>query len=149
MSSREHRITCVRQFAIYLNSIGYDAYIVPEIKRLNRDSFVPYIFTHEQISSVLRAADDTEPREVARNMHLALTVIFRILYGCGLRFSEVVGLQHKDVNLDEGIRSVKPKQAGTVIFHYLIRYGNSVLLMQTRFGGKKTVITFFSHRTEL
>ena len=28
--SRSHRITCIRQFAIYLNNLGYDAYIVPE-----------------------------------------------------------------------------------------------------------------------
>ncbi len=107
VSSREHRITCVRQFAIYLNSLGYDAYIVPEIKGLNRDSFVPYIFTHEQIAAVIKAADDTEPREVARNMHLALPVIFRILYGCGLRVSEVVGLQYKDVDLDKGILTIR------------------------------------------
>ena len=25
--SRSHRITCIRQFAIYLNNLGYDAYI--------------------------------------------------------------------------------------------------------------------------
>ena len=88
--SRSHRITCVRQFAIYLNNLGYDAYIVPEVKGLNHNSFVPYIFTHDQIEAVIKAADETEPREVARNMHLALPVIFRILYGCGLRVSEVV-----------------------------------------------------------
>ena len=86
--SRSHRITCIRQFAIYLNNLGYDAYIVPEVKGLNHNSFVPYIFTHEQIASVIKAADETEPREVARNMHLALPVIFRILYGCGLRVSD-------------------------------------------------------------
>ena len=75
--SRSHRITCIRQFAIYLNNLGYDAYIVPEVKGLNHSSFVPYIFTHEQIASVIKAADETEPREVARNMHLALPVCRR------------------------------------------------------------------------
>ena len=105
--SRSHRITCIRQFAIYLNNLGYDAYIVPEVKGLNHNSFVPYIFTHEQITSVTKAADETEPREVVRNMHLALPVIFRILYGCGLRVSEVVGLRYKDVNLEEGILTIR------------------------------------------
>ena len=105
--SRSHRITCIRQFAIYLNNLGYDAYIVPEVKGLNHNSFVPYIFTHEQIVSVIKAADETEPREVARNMHLALPVIFRILYGCGLRVSEVVGLRYKDVNLEDGILTIR------------------------------------------
>ena len=105
--SRSHRITCIRQFAIYLNNLGYDAYIVPVVKGLNHSSFVPYIFTHEQIAAVIKAADETEPREVARNMHLALPVIFRILYGCGLRVSEVVGLRYKDVNLEDGILTIR------------------------------------------
>lgn len=107
VSTRSHRITCVRQFAIYLNHLGYDAYIVPELKGLQRESFVPYIFTHDQIASVIKAVDETTPREVARNMHLALPVIFRILYGCGLRVSEVVGLQYKDVNLADGILTIR------------------------------------------
>ena len=59
------------------------------------------------IVSVIKAADETEPREVARNMHLALPVIFRILYGCGLRVSEVVGLRYKDVNLEDGILTIR------------------------------------------
>ena len=105
--SRSHRITCIRQFAIYLNNLGYDAYIVPEVKGLNHSSFVPYIFTHEQIAAVIKAADETEPKEAARNMHLALPVIFRILYGCGLRVSEVVGLRCRDVNLKDGILTIR------------------------------------------
>ena len=40
-------------------------------------------------------------------MHLALPVIFRILYGCGLRVSEVVGLRYKDVNLEDGILTIR------------------------------------------
>ena len=56
---------------------------------------------------MIKAADETEPREVARNMHLALPVIFRILYGCGLRVSEVVGLRYKDVNLEDGILTIR------------------------------------------
>ena len=56
---------------------------------------------------MIKAADETEPREIARNMHLALPVIFRILYGCGLRVSEVVGLRYKDVNLEDGILTIR------------------------------------------
>lgn len=54
-------------------------------------------------------------------MHLALPVIFRILYGCGLRVSEVVGLRCRDVNLKDGfLRSVKQKLTVTGISHYQI-----------------------------
>ncbi len=107
--SHLHRITCIRQLVRYLNNLGYDAYIVPKVKGLNHSSFVPYIFTHGQIAAVIKVADETEPREVSRNMHLALPVIFRILYGCGLRVSEVVGLRYKDVNLEAGILTIHLK----------------------------------------
>ncbi|VDN47332.1 conserved protein of unknown function [Petrocella atlantisensis] len=56
---------------------------------------------------MLQAVDETEPWEVAKNMHLALPVIFRILYGCGLRVSEVVHLKYKDVNLEDGILTIR------------------------------------------
>ncbi|MBQ9605850.1 MAG: hypothetical protein IJV16_01580, partial [Lachnospiraceae bacterium] len=41
--TRAHNITCIRQFAIYLNNIGYAAYILPEQRGLYANSFVPYI----------------------------------------------------------------------------------------------------------
>lgn len=104
--SRAHRMTCIRQFALYLDSLGYDAYILPEQHGLETGSFVPYIFTHDEIKAVIKAADETEPSEAAKNMHLSLPVIFRILYGCGLRVSEVVKLRYRDVNLEEGVLTV-------------------------------------------
>ena len=30
VKSRSHRMTCIRQFAIYLDNLGYAAYILPE-----------------------------------------------------------------------------------------------------------------------
>lgn len=110
--SRAHRITCIRQFAIYLDNLGYDAYIIPEQKHVHQSSFTPYIFTHEQIESIIKVADATEPWEPSRNMHLALPVIFRILYGCGLRVSEVCDLQFRDVNLDAGILTIRDSKNG-------------------------------------
>lgn len=109
---RSHKITCVRQFAIYLDSIGYDAYILPEQRGLNTNSFVPYIFTHEQIRAIIKEADDTKAQKVSKNMHLALPVIFRILYCCGLRVSEVCNLRFCDVNLDDGILTIHDSKNG-------------------------------------
>ena len=47
-----------------------------------------------------------------RNVHLALPVIFRILYGCGLRVSEVCNLKFQDVNLDAGILTIHEPKNG-------------------------------------
>ena len=53
VKSRSHRMTCIRQFAIYLDNLGYAAYILPEQHGTNTCSFVPYIFTHEQINALI------------------------------------------------------------------------------------------------
>ena len=103
---------CIRQFSIYLDNLGYAAYILPEQHGTNARSFVPYIFTHEQINALIKAADATQPWEGSRNMHLALPVIFRILYGCGLRVSEVCSLKFQDVNLDAGILTIHDPKNG-------------------------------------
>ncbi len=105
--NRAHRITCIRQFALYLHKLGYNAYIITEQKGLYTTSFVPYIFTHDEIKAVIKAADATKPWTASKNMHLSMPVIFRILYGCGLRVSEVVKLCYKDVNLDKGILTIR------------------------------------------
>ena len=113
VKSRSHRITCVRQFALYLDSMGYHAYLLPEQKGIHSSSFVPYVFTHEQISALIRAVDSTEPWEGSKNMHLALPVICRILYCCGLRVSEVCNLEFRDVNLDAGILTIREPKNGS------------------------------------
>ena len=111
--TRAHRITCVRQFALYLDSIGYDAYILPEQHGMNSSSFIPYIFTHEQIKALISEVDSTQAWEGSKNMHLALPVIFRILYCCGLRVSEVCNLQLRDVHLDAGLLTVRDSKNGS------------------------------------
>ena len=57
--SRAHRLTCVRQFGEYLYTLGYEVYFLPEQRGMWTASFVPYIFTHEQIIALFAAADKT------------------------------------------------------------------------------------------
>ena len=112
VKSRGHRITCIRQFAIYLESQGYSAFIMPEVKNAYSSSFTPYIFTHDEISRFIHAVDQTKQATVARDMHLSLPIIFRILYGCGLRVSEVCGLKRHDVDDENGIITVRDSKNG-------------------------------------
>ena len=112
----EYEPKCLSRFCRFATdkgvTFGYAAYILPEQHGTNTCSFVPYIFTHEQINALIRAADATQPWEGSRNMHLALPVIFRILYGCGLRVSEVCNLKFQDVNLDAGILTIHEPKNG-------------------------------------
>lgn len=112
------RISPIRQLAKYLNRIGCEAYLIPpgipgKIKR-----YVPHIFTKEELQVFFTAADHCTYRAVSPVRHLVVPVIFRVLYCCGLRSSEAIGLKVSDVNFDTGkiiIRQSKGNKDRTVM----------------------------------
>jgi integrase/recombinase XerD len=87
--TRMHRVSCVNQFGKYLKQLGYEVCTMPSQSRWDTGSFTPYIFTHEEISKLFQAADCVRPIPQSRNIHKMLPVMLRLLYGCGLRVSEV------------------------------------------------------------
>lgn len=96
----------VRQFGIYLNSIGYDAYIAAPDINAQSYTFVPYIFTANEIERIFANSDRLCPHRFS-TLPLIMPVILRMLYSCGLRISEAVKMQNKHVNLQEGILEIK------------------------------------------
>jgi site-specific recombinase XerD len=57
-----NRVSDLRQFTIYLNEKGYQAYI-PVVAKSSKyaSSFVPYIFTHAEISRIFKEVDRLKP----------------------------------------------------------------------------------------
>jgi integrase len=90
------RINNLRQFALFLSNLGYDAYIPFCRAKIDRN-YVPHIFTSEQIRCIFAACDSIKPHPLS-NQHLVFPAIYRLLYGCGLRISEAVALKQKDVD---------------------------------------------------
>lgn len=107
-SNQRLRIIRIRQFALYLRRQGIDAY-VPETTKaaVKSREFTPYIFSHQQVEDILEAADSTQPDNRSPMRHLIMPEIFRLLYCCGMRVSEVLHLNFSDVNLDAGILTVR------------------------------------------
>lgn len=97
----------MRQFAIYLSSLGYEAYILPSRKKKSTKTFTPYIFTREQIDSIIKAADQLVYAHQAPNSYLVYPMLMRLLYGCGLRISEALRLKMCDVDWDSGILTIE------------------------------------------
>ena len=101
----EKRIDIIRQFAKFLNDLGYETYIPVCKARINRNLYIPYIFTSEQLLRFFTECENIKPHPLS-NKHLMLPAIYRVLYGCGLRISEAIALKLKDVDLKHGIITI-------------------------------------------
>jgi len=113
LSTRRDRIYVVRQFCLFLIRRGQAPYLphtclIPK----GRSSFVPYVFTHEQIGRLLAAADQTPARLRSPRREIIYPLIFRLLYGCGLRVSEALRLQVRDVDLQRDLLTIRETKFG-------------------------------------
>lgn len=100
------REALIRQLALYLNSIGIPAYVLPEYQH-ERSSFVPYIFTKEQICNLLKVADNLPYAYRSPNMYYVYPFLLRLLYCCGLRISEALSLKISDIDFSEKVITIR------------------------------------------
>jgi integrase len=101
-------IGLLRQFAFYLIRNGYEAYVFPiELFPKKSQSFVPYIFTKNEIKTFLETAENICPNPEFPTRHIVLPLLFRTLYCCGLRISEALNLTISDIDFENGILMLK------------------------------------------
>jgi len=101
------RISVIRTFADFLIRQGKTAYYFPtHAAPIILNSYIPYIYSHEEISSLFRAAD--ELKRLRSDWHLSyFPVTIRLLYSTGLRRGEAVKLRWRDVDLKNGILTIR------------------------------------------
>lgn len=105
------RMSVLRQFGFYMISLGKEAYIPSHFyKRVKK---VVHILSDEEIVSVFKVIDEYIPSMSCGTFHrlaIEYKVIFRLLYCCGLRISEVRNIHTDDVDLEHGtIRIMQSK----------------------------------------
>lgn len=95
------RINGVKHFLMFLSQKGYSVYVTKDIK-FKPTEFQPYIYTEDEIRRYFHAVDTYES---ARNRKAAIQypVLFRLLYCCGTRINETLGIRKQDVDLENGI----------------------------------------------
>lgn len=130
------RHNTIRKFAAFAfanDSISY----VPDTSKLKGNStFVPHIFTVDEISRILNAADNLPYRKNAPTRHLVIPAVIRLLYSCGLRVNEALRLRTTDVNLESGVISIFNGKGGkdrlvpihSSLSEYLREYTGKLLL---------------------
>jgi len=111
--NRNTRISMERGFAKYMVCLGYEAYIYPDVVvSISRYSYVPYIFSEEELKRIFIVCDNYPVSNVSPNRHLILPFLFRMLYGCRLRISEALHLKLNDVDFNEGTLFIRNTKFG-------------------------------------
>ena len=100
-------VSAINGFLDFVIRKGYTAYKIPSISlpKENRN-FRAYIFTDDEIERMLIAADHVPFTEQNPARKHQLPVMFRILFNCGLRTSELLKLRMRDVNLKENVFTI-------------------------------------------
>ncbi len=106
----QNRLAPVRELARYIQRLGIEAYIIPigigpKCSREKKNS--PHIFTENELNHFFMVVDSLPINKRCTLRHLALPVIFRLLYCCGLRPTEARILQTEDIDLSTGILKVR------------------------------------------
>lgn len=105
--TQQRRITETTQFLKYLSEKGIPVYLPGRMRKAQAGpSFTPYIFSPLELSHFYQVCDHLTARTPSIMPQL-LPVLFRLLFGCGLRISEALGLKYRDVDLDKGTLLVR------------------------------------------
>lgn len=129
------RISYLREFSRYLNSVGYDnAYVIPKKIGAQRTRHVPYFFTDHELSVFFQECNNLKHNPSRPGREWVIPAIFQLLYCCGLRPLEAVTLCRDCVNLDVGyadiLQSKGPKSRriffGTELNNVMFEYDRAI-----------------------
>jgi len=105
------RILYLAQFSAFLNKTGYTSFI-PRLPKSYKSTFVPYIFSKDEIKAIFLACDRLKSNENFNTSVHVIPALFRTLYGTGIRISEALALKNSDVNLDEKYLIIRESKSG-------------------------------------
>jgi integrase len=95
------RVNGIKHFLMYLGKKGYDVFITRDVKYKPTD-FQPHIYTDDETVRYFRVVDAYASSQNRKNA-IQYPVLFRLLYCCGTRINETLGIRMRDVDLEAGI----------------------------------------------
>lgn len=100
-------VSAINGFLDFAIRKGFTAYKIPpkSLPKENRN-FKAYIFTEDEIERILTAADHMSFTEQNPPRKYQIPVMFRILFNCGLRTSELLKLRMRDVDFEENVFTI-------------------------------------------
>lgn len=99
------RCSFIREFAKYLKLIGFKNIYVLSTQYIPKhtSTFVPFIFTYEQISTIFELIDNHNVRPQFLYTQKVYSTLIRLLYSCGLRSGEALSLKISDIDFTNSI----------------------------------------------
>lgn len=106
LATQQNRVGVLRQLALYMTRLGLQSYVLPAKILPRKQPYQPYIFSDAEIAAILSKVDACHYCPQVPLRHLIMPLLFRLLYGCGLRLSEALNLRLHNVELNEGVLTI-------------------------------------------
>lgn len=101
----DKRLRTMRHLGNYLHAMGIGSYVCETHVKIPKPR-QPHIFTDTQLAEFFWACDNLSKTPVSPLRHLVVPILFRVIYCCGLRNSEVCNIGLKDIDLERGIITI-------------------------------------------
>jgi integrase/recombinase XerD len=85
LATLHNRASVLRQLALYMIRLGIPSYVLPKKALSKAPDYTPYIFSDREIAALLQQADACYYCAEVPVRHHIMPLLFRLLYGCGLR----------------------------------------------------------------
>jgi integrase/recombinase XerD len=98
------KVACLRSFYRHLRregTIEHDP--TAELRGPRKSQRLPRVLSRDEVARLLRGPKGTDPRALRDR------ALLEVMYACGLRASEAVGLELGDVDLEEGVVCARGK----------------------------------------
>lgn len=106
------KYTVWAQVARNMRRNGYVCYI-PKLPPLPKVDFIPYIYTHEQVSRLFEECDNLVVVNKKKNVGLfCMPILYRLLYSTGLRISEALSIRNEDINIEQKYIIIRKSKNG-------------------------------------
>ena len=125
------RIYVIHHFVCYLKERNFTEINEPTIPTKVPRTYIPHAFTEKELENFFKACDSLPTTPRRRDVllrRIIVPVFFRLLYSSGIRTTEARLLRVGDVNLNDGVLSIRHSKG--VSQHFVVLHDTMLGLMR-------------------